>query len=112
MSFTKTEAMAMLVIMRTTLGRRPVRRLLLACGPRLGQPPHEDEAPGDVRDALLGVPPLELARRLAHQLPEPAAERAQAREADRVADLGDGEVGGAQQVLGALDPALGDVCRR
>ena len=28
---------------------------------------------------------------------------------DRVADLGDGQVGGAEQVLGALDPALGEV---
>ena len=28
---------------------------------------------------------------------------------DRVTDLGDGQVGGAEQVLGALDPALGEV---
>ena len=64
----------------------------------------------DVRRAV-GVAPLELARRLADQLAEPAAERAQAGEADRVADLGDGEVGGAEQVLRALDAAFGHVRR-
>ena len=46
---------------------------------------------------------------LADDLPEAAAERAEAAVADGVADLGDGEVGRAQQVLGALDPPLADV---
>src|SRR3954451_3992922 len=107
MSFTKTDTMEMLVIMGTTLGRRPPVRLLPACGARLGQPPHEDEAARDVWRARGGVPALELARRLADEPPDPAAERAEARETDRVAHLGDGQVGGAEQVLGPLDAPPG-----
>ncbi len=49
----------------------------------------------------LGVSPTISAER--------RAERPQAGVADRVAHLGDREVGGPQQVLGARDPALGEV---
>ena len=40
---------------------------------------------------------------------EPHAERPEAREADQEADLGDGQVGGPQEGLRALDPAPGQV---
>src|SRR4051794_11900179 len=78
--------MAMLVIMRTTLGDTGAVLLLLDCGP-LRQAPLEDVAARDARRAGLGVAPLELPRRLPDQLAEPAAEGAEAREPDRVADL-------------------------
>src|SRR5262245_38934210 len=105
MSFTKTLTIAMLVIMRRTLRRTLVRWLLPDCG-SLGQPPHEDVATGDVRRARR-VPLLELAGRLTDECLEPAAERAQAAEPHGDADLGHGEVRGPQQILGALDAALG-----
>ena len=46
--------------------------------------------------------------RLAGELTEPGGERAQARVADHQADLGDREVGRAQQVLRALDATGAD----
>ena len=52
------------------------------------------------------------ARRLSDELAEPRAERAEAREADEEADLGDGQVRGPQQGLRALDPAPGEVGAR
>ena len=52
----------------------------------------------------LGVSPTSSRNRL---LNDPRLEKP-----DDVADLGHGQVGGAQQVLGALDPALRDVRRR
>src|SRR5947208_2941782 len=108
--------MEMLVIMLRTLRRTIAATLLLSCGIRarataLGQSPREYEASGDVRRAI-GVPALELARALADQRAEPAAERAETREAHREAHLGDGEVGGAQQVLCTLDATLGHVLHR
>src|SRR4051812_9403988 len=100
-----------LVIMEGTLRRGALRRLLLACGSSFDQPPHEHVAAGDAGSAA-SVPPLELARRLADDLAEPGAERAQAVEAHREADFGDGEVGAPEQVLRSLDPPFGDVGRR
>src|SRR4051794_15370122 len=97
--------MEMLVIMEGRLRRRPGRLLLRNCGARrcaFGEAPHEDVATWDVRRAV-GVAPLELARRLAHDRSEARAERAEAREPHREAHLGHREVRRAQQVLCALD---------
>src|SRR5690606_35630064 len=65
--------------------------------------------PRDTGRARGRVAGLEGTRRLPDDLAEARAERAQAAEADGVAHLGDGEVRGAQQVLGALDAPLGQV---
>src|SRR5437016_1042489 len=72
--------------------------------------PHQDETARDRRGAggratvLRGGHPL--------QFLEPGAERAHAFETDAEADLGDGEVGDAQEVLGPLDPATGEIGAR
>jgi len=50
-----------------------------------------------------------LARRPADECAETRAERAEAREADQKADLGDGKVRGSQERLRALDPASGEI---
>src|SRR5207244_7756058 len=97
-----------------TLSAGPAPRLLLDCGTRilaLGQTPHEHEATWDVGRAV-GVAPLEIARPLADELAEPAAERPEAREPDREAHFGDREVRRAQQVLRAFDAALRHVLHR
>ena len=52
-------------------------------------------------DRMLAV----LARRASDELAKARAERAEAREPDQEADLGDREVRGSQERLGALDPA-------
>jgi len=53
------------------------------------------------RDRVVAV----IARRPTDEVAEARAERAEAREADQKADLGDGEVRGSQEGLRALDPA-------
>src|SRR5438132_11386221 len=68
-------------------------------GPR----PQEDDAARDGWSAGRGIPIL--GRRHAHEVAEARAERADALEPDQEADLGDGQVGRSQQVLGALDTA-------
>jgi hypothetical protein len=58
------------------------------------------------------VHPPVFGRRHADELGERRAEGSQAAEADEVADLGDGQIRRAQQVLGALHAAPGEVCTR
>src|SRR5262245_20279072 len=71
---------------------------------------HEREAARDrCRPAQLRGLPLVFRWRAADKLGEPAAERAQAAEADRHANLGHCEVDRTQQVARALDPAAGPV---
>src|SRR4051812_4452132 len=72
--------------------------------------PHEDEA-ARYRWRAARAHRLRPVRRRgqADDRGEARAERAEAGEPDEQADLGHGEVGGAQQVLGALDPAVGQV---
>ena len=70
---------------------------------------HEQPAAGHVR-AALDRPAVPVGgRRLPGQPGEQRRERAEAAEPDQVADLGHGQVGVAQQVLGPLDPAAAEV---
>jgi hypothetical protein len=70
---------------------------------------HEQPAAGHVR-AALDRPAVPVGgRRFPGQPGEQRRERAEAAEPDQVADLGHGQVGVAQQVLGPLDPAAAEV---
>src|SRR5262249_16837038 len=73
---------------------------------------HEDVAAGDPGIAVRGVARLVFGWPGADQLVESGAERAEAGEADQVADLGDGQVRRAQQVLSSLDPPVAEILRR
>src|SRR5207253_9400221 len=75
--------------------------------------PHENKAPRDGRrpatgDLMLAV----FRRRNADVFFEPRAERAEAREPDEIADLGDGQIRGAEQLPRPLDAPLRKVCAR
>ena len=72
----------------------------------IGEPVHEDEATGNVRCTRRGEQRLILRRRDADDGAELRAERAEAGVPDEVADLGNGEVRRAQEVLCALDASL------
>src|SRR5215472_13107082 len=73
---------------------------------------HEDVAAGDPGIAVRGVARLVFGWPRADQFVESGAERAEAGEADQVADLGDGQVRRAQQVLSSLDPPVAEILRR
>src|SRR3954471_20833368 len=76
-----------------------------------GRPrPHEDEAARDGRSAGRGTPVL--GRRHPHEGAEARGEGADALEPDEETDLGYGQVGRSQQVLGTLDPAPGQILPR
>src|SRR5216117_1487717 len=75
--------------------------------------PHEHETARDRRRSA----PLHFARAIVggrepHQRLESRAERAEAREPDEKADLGDREVRRAEELARSLDPARGEVVAR
>src|SRR5215211_141941 len=84
-------------------------RLLRNCS--LLQSAHEDVAAGDVGYAVAAVALLKFQRRLTNQRAKLRAERSEARVTHQHADLGDCQVGGAQQVLSSLDAAVREVLR-
>src|SRR5215467_5528470 len=73
---------------------------------------HEYVTAGHVRSALRRPAVAIFGRRLADQPGEPGRERTEARVADEHADLGDGQVRRAQQVLCSLDPATRQIPHR
>ncbi len=98
-------------LLTTTLVVIIRRGLLRACSPGR-HARHQHVAAGDRRPLAAVRLGLEPGRRRAEELGERAAERAEAAEADQVADLGDAEVGPAQQFGRPLDPAAGEVAGR
>src|SRR5689334_15201381 len=95
------------------LPRRRLGRLLPDCAVRRRARPHHQEAAGDRRRTAAADDLVAVGRGWnADQRGEAGAEGAEAGEADQAADLGDREVGRAEQVLGAFDPATGEVGAR
>src|SRR5690242_4795671 len=94
-------------IMRATLGLVAGRRLVRDCWPRPS--PRHDEAPGN--DGWLGPAPV-LGRRTPDQLPKPPREGPKTGEPDDHTDLGDGQVGMREKVLGPLHPPTAQVGTR
>ena len=80
-------------------------------GPSITQPVHEDVASRNFRRAGLGV--FTLVRRWGNtdEFAELRAERTETGEADKVTDLGNRQVGCAQEILGPLYPPIAEVLR-
>src|SRR6476469_8211411 len=94
-------------IMRATLDVPPRRLLVRDCWLR-PRPAHDDAA---VDDGWRDPAPVPGVRAL-DQLPEPPGEGPETGEPDHHADLGDGEVGMHEKVLGPLDPPPAEVGTR
>src|SRR5436190_11818463 len=98
--------------MNATLGRRNARRLLRDCG-AAGNDAHHEEIAAGYAWSPRGCPAVPVCGwRLPDECREARRERPEAREPDGHADLGDREVRDAEEVLGSLDPAPGEVADR
>src|SRR5262245_33022225 len=95
--------MSPLSLTRRTL-RRPAPSVFSKTARSHGARVHEREARRDGRGGSAAPTPPVPSRRLADQIAKCRAERTEALEADLEADLGNGQLCPAQQLLRALDP--------